>query len=426
MPMVAQCATMTKLRGMALLQSNRLILRPLNIEDASEIARLAGEWEVAQWTASIPHPYDQKGAKDWISYVIGQSRECVYAITRDNLLVGVISFDTESGEVGYWIGREYWGSGFATEALVTIADYATSIELPYVLWGACLPSNLASIRVLQKAGFHNNGKSAIFGRLRHNGAILLKFSYSRSTAGTPGGTQQTMGRNMSNSTTQPKVLLMLSGGPDSATLASVVQKETAAGTQIHAIYLRSGHPSDDQEIRSANAILQPIGGKLEIIDITPTITALGSSRLLIHSEASILPFGNVIALGIASSYGLRIGASKIYIALHADDAEENVEYTSDYIDSIGRLFAQATSSAPEIVAPFIGLRKSEVFKKGRELGTNYAATWSCIRGRDIHCGDCGACRSRRRAFVAAGIADPTSYAREPLAIETVGIERTLA
>ena len=229
---------------------------------------------------------------------------------------------------------------------------------------------------------------------------------------------------MSSSTSQAKVLLMVSGGPDSATLASFVQKESAPGVQINAIYLRSGHPSDDQEIRSANRILQPIGGKLEIIDISPTLAALGANRILIHSEASILPFGNVIALGIASSYGIRLGVSKIYIALHADDADENVEYTEQYIQGINGLFGQASSSAPEIVAPFIRMRKSEVFKTGVELGTDYSVTWSCIRGRDIHCGECGACRARRRAFVAAGIADPTSYAREPLAIETVSFERT--
>jgi 7-cyano-7-deazaguanine synthase len=231
---------------------------------------------------------------------------------------------------------------------------------------------------------------------------------------------------MPNPVAPPKVLLMVSGGPDSATLASLVQQESATGTQIHAIYLRSGHPSDDQEIKSANQILQPINGKLEIIDLSPTVAALGNARILIHSEASILPFGNVIALGIAASYGSRLGASKIYIALHSDDADENIEYTDGYIKRISQLFSTASSSAPEIVAPFIHMRKAEVFKKGMELGTNYAVTWSCIRGRDIHCGECGACRARRRAFVAAGIADPTNYAREPLAIETVGFERTSA
>jgi 7-cyano-7-deazaguanine synthase len=67
------------------------------------------------------------------------------------------------------------------------------------------------------------------------------------------------------------------------------------------------------------------------------------------------------------------------------------------------------------------MRKPDVFKKGKELGVDYASTWSCIRGSSKHCGECGACRSRRRAFLMAGLSDPTDYAREPLALETTGI-----
>jgi 7-cyano-7-deazaguanine synthase len=222
---------------------------------------------------------------------------------------------------------------------------------------------------------------------------------------------------------QNKVLLMVSGGPDSATLAQHVQNNRDPGTQIHAIYLRSGHPSDDQEIQKANAILQQVGGKLEIVGVSPTIRALGADRILIHSEASILPFGNVLALSIAASYALKLGASRVYIALHADDADESVEYSDEYIQRISDLFGLASERAPKIEAPFIRLRKSEVFRLGVSLGVDYSMTWSCIRGHDIHCGECGACRARRRAFVLASIPDPTDYAREPLALDTVGIAK---
>lgn len=219
-----------------------------------------------------------------------------------------------------------------------------------------------------------------------------------------------------------KVLLMVSGGPDSATLAKMVKEAEAAGTQIHGLYLRSGHPSDDREIAAANAILQDIGGKLEIIDVSATVRALGSQRVLIHSEASIMPFGNVLALSVASTYALRIEAKKIYIALHKDDADESIEYTSKYMEQLGEIFIAATDRAARIEIPLIDMTKVEVFKKGRELGVDYSRTWSCIRGDEKHCGDCGACRARRRAFVQAGLADATDYAREPLALDTVGVE----
>lgn len=223
-----------------------------------------------------------------------------------------------------------------------------------------------------------------------------------------------------------KVLLMVSGGPNSATLAKVIQESEGSGTQIHGLYLRSGHPSDDNEIESANKILQSVGGKLEIIDISNTVAALGAQRVMVHSEASIMPFGNVLVLSIASTYALRIGAKKIYIALHKDDADESYEYTFEYMNSIDALFSSATPRAAKIEVPFIAMRKRDVFRKGLSLGVDYSTTWSCIRGKDKHCGECGACRARRRAFVQAGVADPTSYEREPLAIETVGVEKFTA
>ena len=139
-----------------------------------------------------------------------------------------------------------------------------------------------------------------------------------------------------------------------------------------------------------------------------------------------MPFGNVLVLSIASTYALRIEAKKIFIALHADDADESYEYTSEYMKQIGALFLSAAPRAATIEVPFIHMRKTEVFKRGIELGVDYSSTWSCIRGSNKHCGECGACRARRRAFVMSGAADPTDYAREPLAIDTVGIEKMTA
>lgn len=222
---------------------------------------------------------------------------------------------------------------------------------------------------------------------------------------------------------KPKILLMVSGGPDSATLAQLAQKE---GGVIHAIYLRTGHPSDEKEIAAANEIVKRVGGKLEIIDLTKTIAALGGLRILIHSEASIMPFGNAIALSLASSYGIKIGADKIMVGLHKDDADENVEYTESYIRKLADVFHFANQRAPIIEVPLIALRKFEVFKLGLELGVDYSVTWSCIRNSAKHCGDCGACRARRKAFVLAGIPDPTEYEIEPAALDTLAVKSVSA
>ncbi len=223
---------------------------------------------------------------------------------------------------------------------------------------------------------------------------------------------------MPDKSKKSKVLLLVSGGPDSATLAKFIE-QNKDDVDIHALYLRSGHPSDDREIESANAIVQSVGGKLEIIDISRTVRALGADRVLIHSEASIMPFGNILVLSIASTYAIRIGAQEIYIALHADDAAESYEYTKPYLEKVDGIMRDAKEDAARIITPFIDMTKKEVFASGIEMGVDYSKSWSCIRGDDKHCGECGACRSRRLAFVQCGTEDPTEYEREPVAIESV-------
>jgi len=158
--------------------------------------------------------------------------------------------------------------------------------------------------------------------------------------------------------------------------------------------------------------------QLEIVDITPMVSALGGQRILIHSQASIMPFGNAIVLSIAVTYAKRVAANSILIALHADDAAESPEYARSFIDVIEGL-AQSTQGDIRIVTPFIEYKKRDVFKAGLELGVDYSKTWSCVRPGEIHCGYCGACRARARAFDALGVTDPTEYENPVVALESV-------
>lgn len=215
------------------------------------------------------------------------------------------------------------------------------------------------------------------------------------------------------------ILLMISGGPDSATLAYKAEKARKDGDcKLHGIYLKSGHPSDDMEIQAANDILKRVGGTLEIIDISSTVAALGNLRIMIHSQAAIMRFGNGIALSIASAYAFQVRATKIMLGLHADDGDESAEYKQEFLDAIHAASAIVDGVGIKIEAPFLDMTKSEVFRYGLDLGVDYSVTWSCIRAGKVHCGQCGACRARRRAFNLSGAEDPTMYATEPLALET--------
>ena len=144
------------------LESERLLLRPLRLEDAADIQRMAGEWEVARYTANIPHPYESGMAEAWIKSH-RDDFEIVFAIARrqDGALVGCIGVEpdatTREAEFGYWIGRPYWGAGYATEALSALVDHVFATADVDRVRAAAMPDNRASIRVQEKVGFRYVG-----------------------------------------------------------------------------------------------------------------------------------------------------------------------------------------------------------------------------------------------------------------------------
>ncbi len=142
------------------LDTARLRLRRLEPGDAAAITELAGDWEVARWTALVPHPY---GPDDAAAFIALQSSgdQVTMAVERrlDGALIGVIGFGPgQAGfEIGYWIGRPYWGKGYASEALRRATRLAfANFDLPS-LTAEILPDNAASTRVLARAGFSRAG-----------------------------------------------------------------------------------------------------------------------------------------------------------------------------------------------------------------------------------------------------------------------------
>jgi len=149
------------------LTTERLTLRSFLITDAEAVRTLAGDEEVARNTLNIPHPYEREHAEDWITSQPGQfqRREAVtYAAIRasDGVLVGAVGLildaANDSAELGYWIGREYWGQGYATEAARAVVGWAfRSLGLNRV-HASHFPRNPASGRVLEKLGMQHEGR----------------------------------------------------------------------------------------------------------------------------------------------------------------------------------------------------------------------------------------------------------------------------
>ena len=140
-------------------------VRSFRDEDAAELARHANNRKVwLQLRDRFPHPYTIENAHEFIAFARGADPETAFAVTVDDRPVGsigvVLGEDVErcSAEVGYWLGEPYWGRGIATSALVGFTRYAIAAYELERLFAVPLAANIASCRVLEKAGYRLEGR----------------------------------------------------------------------------------------------------------------------------------------------------------------------------------------------------------------------------------------------------------------------------
>jgi len=146
------------------IDGERLILRSPVMADASEISRLLGNWEVAHWLVRVPFPYRLEHAAAWVERSAEERAAGVgwpFLIIRrgDNALMGSMDLSLESrrgvGTLGYWLGEDFWGLGYATEAARAVIQFAFEVLRLAEVTAHSLPDNERSIRVLEKAGLRH-------------------------------------------------------------------------------------------------------------------------------------------------------------------------------------------------------------------------------------------------------------------------------
>ena len=182
--------------GFTPLRSARLTLRPFRETDAPALHRLVNDWEVAKNLARVPFPYPEALAQSWIASTwaqIAAGEAWDLAIVGEEngaeLLVGCIGLTmhrgTREAELGYWVGRKYWGHGVAPEAARCLLDWAfTSLELDAVVASA-LEDNERSAKVLLRLGLHETGTGAREFLARQGRMPVRLFSGSRAELAPP-------------------------------------------------------------------------------------------------------------------------------------------------------------------------------------------------------------------------------------------------
>ena len=211
-----------------------------------------------------------------------------------------------------------------------------------------------------------------------------------------------------------KCVVVLSGGPDSVTVAYWAKKQ---GYDIYGLSYKYGQIAS-KEVEHAKMIAQKLGIHLKVIDLSSLrdiyvgVTSVCDEEIEMtesFSQPIIVPFRNAIFLSIAVAYAVSVGATKIFYGAQGSDEPFYPDCRKEFYKSFETTARLGTAEDITVEAPFSDVPKSAIMKRGLELGVPFELTWSCYLDGPKHCGRCESCMNRKRAFKEAQIQDPTEY-----------------
>lgn len=221
---------------------------------------------------------------------------------------------------------------------------------------------------------------------------------------------------------QPKAVILLSGGLDSATIVAM------AKAQGFACYTMSFDYGQRQraELQAAERVARQLG-VVEHKVIGLDLNGIGGSALTDPDIAvpetpgegipvTYVPARNTVFLSLALGWAEVIGARHLFIGVNAVDYSGYPDCRPEFVEAFERLANLATKAGVEgdtfrIEAPLQYLSKAQIVETGTRLGVDYGLTVSCYQanGEGEACGRCDSCRLRAEGFKAAKISDPTRY-----------------
>lgn len=218
-----------------------------------------------------------------------------------------------------------------------------------------------------------------------------------------------------------KVVVLVSGGMDSVTALHAAAREHEVVTGLSFDY---GSKHNHREIPFATHHCGLLGVPHETV-VLDFMDRLFKSDLLRsggevpegHYEAenmkqTVVPFRNGILLSIAAGYAESVGAEGLVIAAHSGDHAIYPDCREAFMEPMAAAIRAGTYAGISVLRPFIHERKEGIAAIGAQLGLDFAMTWSCYKGGELHCGKCGTCVERKEAFAIAGLEDPTVYEPE--------------
>lgn len=224
---------------------------------------------------------------------------------------------------------------------------------------------------------------------------------------------------------KPKAIMLLSGGMDSCVTAAIANQTH----QLALLHVSYGQKTERRERRCFEEIADFYGARDRLVVRLDSLAQIGGSaltdkRIIVPESSAALaenteipvtyvPFRNAHFLSAAVSWAEVLGGTAIFIGAVMQDSSGYPDCRPEYYRVFQELIRVGTrpETQIEIVTPVITLKKSEIIRRGIELGAPLHLTWSCYQSEDTACGACDSCLLRLRAFREAGVPDPIPYRR---------------
>src|SRR6476620_798837 len=217
-----------------------------------------------------------------------------------------------------------------------------------------------------------------------------------------------------------RAVVLLSGGMDSCVCAALAARDFDAA----AVHVSYGQRTEGRERKAFFGICDRLEIRDRLVVRNEALRAIGGSALTDANIAvpeshalgreipvTYVPFRNAHFLSVAVSWAEVLGAGKIYIGAVEQDSSGYPDCRPAYYEAFNSVIRTGTREGQiEVVTPLIAMRKSEIVRRGLELGAPFHLTWSCYSREDRACGVCDSCVLRLRAFRDAGAEDPIPYA----------------
>ncbi|MBQ0034236.1 MAG: 7-cyano-7-deazaguanine synthase QueC [Bacteroidales bacterium] len=211
-------------------------------------------------------------------------------------------------------------------------------------------------------------------------------------------------------------IIVVSGGMDSITMLYEYHDRIAQAVSFH-----YGSNHNDKELAFAKLHCERLGIPHLIIPLD-FIGKYFESSLLQGAEAipegnyddenmksTVVPFRNGIMLAVAAGLAETHHLNCVMLANHSGDHAIYPDCRPEFVRSMSDAIAAGTYDGIRIFAPYTNITKADIARHGKQLGIDYAETWSCYKGGEHHCGKCGTCTERIEALREAGIEDHTVY-----------------